>query len=170
MMNSTKLVTERKIPLKILIIEAFTDANVGSCALVENSYKILQTIYKCSEIRVMAQYPKAFTDLYGIFGHEDIFVYPAQQPLTRQLLWLSKTGSWMLWTIMIILAIPQKIIESTFLRRLLGKLEPFIWADLIVSVGAERLNDKYYKNGPFSWYTLLIAKLMKKKVVIFPQL
>ena len=167
-MTEESMTRKKTSHVRILIMEAFTDANVGSCALVGNSYKILKSLYKDSEIRVMAQYPKAFMDLYGIPGTKDIFLYPAKQARIKQLFWLLKTGIWMLRNIILVLIIPTKIINSSGVRRFFTRIEPFIWSDIILSVGAERLNDKYYKNGPFSLYTLLIGKLLKKKVVIFP--
>jgi polysaccharide pyruvyl transferase WcaK-like protein len=155
-------------PLHILIIEAYTDANVGSCALVENSIKILRSRFVNPDIQIMAQYPRAFTDLYGLPGIQDIFLYPSKQPRLKQIWWLSKTLIWMLSTLFFVLVFPQKKISSLLMLGVFAKIQPFLWADIIVSVGAERLNDKYYKSGPFSLYVLMIGKLLKKKVIIFP--
>lgn len=157
---------KKRNPVNILIMDAFTDANVGSCALVENSYKIIKSFYKNPHVRVMAQYPEAFTDLYGLPGIEDLFLYPTKTKRLQQIWWLIKTGLWMLAT-GIMLFIPSAVIRSMSMK-FFKRLEPFFWADIIVSVGAERLNDKYYKFIPFSLYSLLLGKLLKKKVIIFP--
>ena len=92
-----KKITKNNRQLHILIIEAYTDANIGSCALVENTLKILRTKFPDSEIKVMAQYPKAFSDLYNVTGVDDIFCYPAKRSLYYKILWLIKTVLWMLF-------------------------------------------------------------------------
>jgi len=49
-----------------------------------------------------------------------------------------------------------------------GKLKPFLEADLVVSVGAERINDKFFKNVIFSLYTYDLVRKLGGKMVIFP--
>ena len=66
--------------MKILIIEAYTDANVGSCALVENAIKLLNGLFPGADIRVMAHEPGVFHELYGVEAVRDIFEYPFLVP------------------------------------------------------------------------------------------
>jgi polysaccharide pyruvyl transferase WcaK-like protein len=48
------------------------------------------------------------------------------------------------------------------------KLVPFLWADLVASVGAERINDKYFKTIVSSLYTYALIRKLGKKLVILP--
>ncbi|NOQ24389.1 MAG: hypothetical protein GQ564_03420 [Bacteroidales bacterium] len=144
----------------ILIIEAYTDSNIGSGALVENSVSLLKNKYPDSNIIVMAHYPKAFIQRYGLNSVQDFFHYPYKRSRIFQYLWLFNTLGWMFLSYVL----PDFIRKIVYKR----KLKHFYWADLIVSVGAERINDKYIKAVVFAQYTYAIVKRMKKKLVIFP--
>lgn len=153
--------------MNILIIEAYTDANVGSCSLVENAIKILRHQFPDSNIRVMAHEPTVFMELYGIESIKDIFEFPFLRPRFLQLAWLCKTIIWMSVCWMASSLFPSRLLTQgtvPFQR----KLAPFLWADLVVSVGAERINDKFFKNIVFSLYMLALVKRLGKKLVIFP--
>ncbi len=153
--------------LNILIIEAYTDANVGSCALVENAIKLLRERFPGSTIKVMAHVPKVFHDLYGIETIKDIFEYPFLQARLKQIFWLLKTSFWMTVCMTAVSVLPQSSIDRgkvPFAR----KLAAFIDADLVISVGAERINDKFFKNVVFSLYTFSLVRKLGKKMVIFP--
>lgn len=163
-----KKITKNNRQLHILIIEAYTDANIGSCALVENTLKILRTKFPDSEIKVMAQYPKAFSDLYNVTGVDDIFCYPAKRSLYYKILWLIKTVLWMLFNLFELKLHKENVSDQNKLMIFQEPIVPFLWADIVVSVGAERLNDKYYKTVLFSLYSLYVSKYLGKKTIIFP--
>jgi len=154
--------------LRILIIEAYTDANVGSCALVENSLKILKSKFKDSQIKIMAHDPESFAGLYNKLSIKDIFHYPFKQTRLKQVIWLLKTIYWMSGTLIISKLLTHKYLNKKNWYPFQNKIKSFIWADLVVSVGAERINDKYFKNIIFSLFTYCLVKSFKKKMVIFP--
>lgn len=152
---------ETRMKTKILIIEAYTDSNIGSCALVENSIHLLKMKYPESEIRLMAHYPKAFIERYeGVEVVKDIFNYPYLRNRGFQYWWLFSTLVWMLF----VYVLPRKISYILFKN----KVKDFLWSDSVVSIGAERINDKYIKNAFFSEYTYKLIKRFKKKMVLFP--
>lgn len=153
--------------MNILIFEAYTDANVGSCALVENAISELRSRFPQASIKVMAHRPEYFNKLYKIETFVDIFEYPFLKPKFSQYLWLLKTMLWMVscWIVAPFLE-PGKHIAK--IMPFQNKLLPFLWADLTISVGAERINDKYYKNILFSLYTYSLVKRLKKKLILFP--
>ncbi len=153
--------------MRILIIEAYTDANVGSCALVENAIALLGKAFPGAEIRVMAHEPQVFADLYGIETAKDIFEYPFLQPRLKQVAWLGRTSFWMFVCGTAASILPRSWIDSGRMP-FAGKLEPFLSADLVVSVGAERINDKFFKNVIFSLYTYDLVRKLGRKMVIFP--
>lgn len=149
-------------PGRILLFEAYTDANIGSGALVENSVKLLRAKYPGAEIRIMAHYPQAF-HYEGIESIPDAYEYPYLKPRWFQLVWLAKTLFWL---------------SAAYLQALILKDKPFVlfrektrhfqWADLAVSVGAERINDKFINIQVFSLLSLGLLKAMGKRVVFFP--
>jgi len=145
---------------KILIIEAYTDSNIGSCALVENSICLLRMKYPGSEIKLMAHYPKAFDGRYGVEVVKDVFKYPFLKNRAYQYWWLARTISWMFF----IYVLP-KWLSRLFFKK---KVKEYLWADWVISIGAERINDKYIKNVLFSEYTYKLIKRYKKKMVLFP--
>jgi polysaccharide pyruvyl transferase WcaK-like protein len=148
-------------------MEAYTDGNVGSCALVENAIRVFRGRYPEAEIRVMAHEPSVFEKLYGIAAFADVFEYPFLRPRLYQVGWLIKTLAWMAVCWITAGMYPAEALAG---RRIpfKRKLEPFLWADLAASVGAERINDKYFKNVLFSLYNYAIAKRLGKRVVIMP--
>ena len=145
--------------MNYLIIEAYTDANIGSGALVENSVKLLTESLKVpkSNIRIMAHYPSVFEDKYNVKSVPDIFKFPFNQKRLKQSVWLFKTILWML----ISWLFPSMAIKSK-------RWSDYRWADVVISVGAERINDKYIKNELFSLFTYAIVKKFGKKMVLFP--
>lgn len=153
--------------MNILIFEAYTDANVGSCALVENAITELRNRFPEASIKVMAHRPEYFNRLYGVETFADIFRYPFLQPRFSQYLWLLKTILWMVscWIVAPFLESGKRTAKRVPFQ---NKLLPFLWADLAISVGAERINDKYYKNTLFSLYTYSLIKRLKKKLILFP--
>lgn len=152
----------------VLIIEAYTDANIGSCALVENSIKILEEKFENPEIKVMAHAPEPFRDLYGKEAIKDVFHYPFKQSIIKKWIWLIKTFGWMLGSVIVGKALKNRKISPKGWYPFQEKIRPFLWADLVVSVGAERINDKFYKDMVFSLFNLYLVKALGKRMVIFP--
>ena len=152
----------------ILIVEAYTDANIGSCALVENAIKIINTKFPNAKIKVMAQFPEAFRKLYGVDTMEDVFMLPEKLPVVKNVFWLMQNIAWLAVVLLCILISGRKKLNSGVKFPFKKRIDPLLWSDCIISVGAERLNDKYFKNIPFSLLTFWLAKLLGKKVIIFP--
>ena len=51
--------------MKILIVEAYTAANIGSGALVENAVRLLQENFPGCSIEILAQSPESIEKLIG---------------------------------------------------------------------------------------------------------
>lgn len=149
-------------PKRILIFEAYTNANIGSCALVENTVNILKDKYRGAEIKIMAHCRRAF-HYENIESVDDIYEYPFLKPRFTQIFWLVKTFFWL--SLAYLQAFFLKSRPFPFFGH---KVRHFQWADLVVSVGAERLNDKFVKGLVFSALSLELLKALGKKVVFFP--
>ena len=150
-------------PVHFLIIEAYTDANIGSGALVENTVAILRERFPNAELRVMAHYPQAFFELCRVDAVEDIFHYPFGKTRLTQAVWLLQTLAWMSIVFIQSIILPRG--KILFLRT---KVRDYLWADIVVSVGAERINDKYIKNILFSLYTYALVPRLGRSMVLFP--
>lgn len=142
----------------VLIIEAYTNANIGSCALVENSIALIEKEWGIprNRIRVMAHNSEVFR-VYGVETIPDFFDYPYLQSRIRQVFWLLRTFLWMSLSWLF----PKLALRTR-------RWEQFRWADVVVSVGAERINDKYIKNEFFSLFTYAMVKRMGRGMVMFP--
>jgi len=149
------------------MIEAYTDANVGSSALVGNSIKICRALFPKSCIRVMAHHPQSIEAMHNCYAVKDPFDYPFNQPRSKQIIWLIKQVIWMAlaWKS----AVNKQYQDGISAKILNRSIKNFLWADIVISVGAERLNDKFYKIIPFSVFSYLLCKRMGKRVVLFPQ-
>ncbi len=146
----------------VLVFEAYTDANIGSGALVENTVKLLKEKYPGCEIRIMAHYPEAF-HYEGVESVPDSFEFPYLKPRWRQVIWLAKTLLWLSFAYLQAFLLKSK--PFLFFKE---KTRHFQWADLAVSVGAERLNDKFVSGLFFSALNLRLLKAMGKRVAFFP--
>lgn len=160
--------------MNILIIEAYSAANVGSGALVENSVRLLEKNFPGAEIEVLAQNPASIHKLTGLSCYDEIISLPLRQPRLKQSIWLLKTGLWMAVRMCAafmksvgINKIPAAL--YTFDARKLTALKKIQRADLVVSVGAERINDNFYKAILFSLYMLWIVQVENRFLVLFPQ-
>jgi polysaccharide pyruvyl transferase WcaK-like protein len=110
----------------------------------------------------MAHYPDAFR-FEGIQSFPDVFDYPFMRPRWKQALWLMKTIFW--FSCVYVQAV---LFRSRFFLFFQGKVRHFQWADLAVSVGAERINDKFATMLFWSVLSLRLLKAMGKKTVLFP--
>jgi colanic acid/amylovoran biosynthesis protein len=159
--------------VKILIIEAYSAANIGSGALVENSVRLLQKNFPGADIQILAQSPESIQKLTGLRCHHELIILPLQQHRVKQVLWLMSTTLWMCLHIVAArlrrfgLIIPESL--YTFDPKALRAVMMVREADMIVSVGAERINDNFYKAIIFSLYTLWVVQGYKKFLVLFPQ-
>ncbi len=159
--------------MKILVIEAYTAANIGSGALVEDSITLLKKRYPDAEMEILAQNPESIYNLTGLPTYGELITFPLNQPKWVQVLWLIRTSIWMFFHTFFSLLSKVGITVAEHLYTYNGNtktaLKKMQEADMVVSIGAERINDNFYKMIFFSLYILCVAKLKKKFLVLFPQ-
>jgi len=159
--------------MKILIIEAYSAANIGSGALVENSVRLLQNNFPGAEIEILAQTPDSIHKLTGLPCRHELISLPLGQSRLKQIGWLLFTVLWMFIHALALqsrsfgLQIPARL--YTFNAQTLAAIEAIRKSDMVVSVGAERINDNFYKAILFSLYMLWVVKSYGKFLVLFPQ-
>jgi len=159
--------------IRILVIDAYTDGNIGSGALVENSINLLRQNFPDAEIEILAQFPKHIAEFTGIRTSPELFIIPFNQPRLKQIIWFASSIVWMSINMIFRclsrfgLKVPPSFYTLDKKKRL--TIDRIGWADMIVSVGAERINDNFFKTMPFSLYTLWVMKSHGKFLVLFPQ-
>jgi polysaccharide pyruvyl transferase WcaK-like protein len=157
----------------ILIIDAYTDGNIGSGALAENSIKLLRNVFPDAEIEMLAQFPEDMQRFTGLPNHPELVTMPFNKPRLQQVFWLAKTLPWMTLHAMATylkdcgVNIPSWLYTSNQNKQ--QTIERLNWADMVVSIGAERINDNFYKAILFSLYQLWMVQLQRKFLVLFPQ-
>jgi polysaccharide pyruvyl transferase WcaK-like protein len=150
-------------PINILITEAYTDANVGSGALVENSLRLLRERFPQARFRVMAVYPQAFESLAGVEKSlPDPFDYPYRKSKAAKIKWALKT-----FLTMLLVRLQAKKDLKAF-RSLASKFQDYLWADWVISIHAERIKESFYIDALYTLFSFHIAHLLGKKVILFP--
>ncbi len=159
--------------MKILVIEAYSAANIGSGALVENSVRLLRKNFPGAEIEILAQNPESINKLTGLPCHHELITLPLSRTRLRQLCWLVATGAWMMVHLLATqcrrIGIPVSPSLYTFDSQTMAAIQKVQGADMVVSVGAERINDNFYKAILFSLFMLWMVQAYGKFLVLFPQ-
>lgn len=159
--------------MKILIIEAYSAANIGSGALVENSIYLLKKNFPDAFIEILAQTPESIHNLTGLPCYHELITLPLGQSRLKQIFWLIKTACWMFFHLFAVqcrrAGIKISASSYTFNEHAKKAIEKIQEADIVVSVGAERINDNFYKAILFSLYMLWMVKSYNKFLVLFPQ-
>jgi len=162
--DALSLATPKKAknPLRILITEGHTDANIGSGALVENSLTLLRERFPEAQIRVIAIYPQAFKERYQVESEFDLFEYPYKKTIFYKIRWAFKTLFWM--------AVIRLQTRKGFkkIRFFSQKIRHYLWADWVVSVHAERIKESFHIDALYTLFSFHIAHLLGKKVILFP--
>lgn len=159
--------------MNILIIEAYSAANIGSGALVENSVKLLKKQFPNADIEILAQTPESIHGLTNLPTYHEFISLPLGKSRLFQILWFIKTVTWMLVHGLCSLFrqigvdIPEEYYTVNEHTR--KAIERVRRADIVVSVGAERINDNFYKAIYFSLYMLWMVHEYGKFLVLFPQ-
>lgn len=158
--------------MKIIIAEGGPAENVGSMALIENAIKIARIKFPHSSIVVLTPTVKSVKNALRKDGvsevevFEDLFIPPASNKSTfNKIFWLSNTLLWIsLVRFIQFIRINPTIITSGKRKKVLLEVQE---AEYVYCIGAERINDVFYKTVFLSLEALRIYQRMKKKLVHF---
>ncbi len=156
--------------MNILIFEVYTDANIGSAALIENAIKIIRRLIPRGEISLHAHACDAVQSFTGLPTDYEVFRMPYKQSRVKQVFWLLSNALWMIAHYIVRtfqLPIPERFYTYNIFRK--NSIESIKKSDICISIGAERINDNFYLTLPFSLYTLWMVKSFGKKLIFFPQ-
>lgn len=155
--------------MKIVIAEAGPAFNVGSVALIENAVRIAKDKLGAAEVVVLTPDIKGVSDTLARMGYNnvvvtnDVFSFKPGLSTLAKGLWLIKSILW--------------IIYAELITSLFSKAAPFFTgkkkdvfqhidtADAIICIGAERINDVYFKTALLSLYALDMYQNLGKKLI-----
>lgn len=155
---------------RIVIAEAGSAKNVGSMALIENAIRIAKMKDSNYNITVLSNDPETVKTALKKDGYDnievlnDMFVIPNKGSFGK-LLWLLKNIIFILYSRF--LFIFTKHISWALWgnkKKILQKTEE---ADYIFCIGAERINDIYFKTALLSLYAIGTYIHMGKKLIHF---
>ena len=156
--------------MKIIITEGGTANNIGSMALIENAIHIARHKYAGCEIAVFCNDAESVKKALKKDGfsnvdvYDDLFVVPDGGSAAKAL-WLTGCIFWIIYTR--ILNIFSKNISWALWghrKKLIKEAED---ADFIYCIGAERINDIYFKTALLSLYAIDTYLKMDKKLIHF---
>lgn len=164
--------------MKFIITEAFGPENIGSMALIENAVKIARSIDKNCEITIFGVtiegLKSTLAQKYSMKNIEvinDIFIFPNKSNKFQTMTWGISTLTSILYlrTLLLFTKKPYRFICGR--RRKI--FEKVCNADYIFCIGAERINDIYYKTAYLSMEALDLfektgAKLIHLSLTIGP--
>ena len=156
---------------KVVIAEAGAASNIGSMALILNAIEIAQKIYPNCEITVLT--PDILNVVKELKRHyskninviNDLLVFPRSKNMLHKILWLINSIFFLLWCNFIVCFTKNPFV--CIMSRKRKVLKSVSEADLILCIGAERINDVYYKTALLSLLILTIYERMQKRVVHF---
>lgn len=153
--------------MKITIAEAGSAANIGSMALIENAIKIAKSIdNKCSITLLTNDYKRVNIAVKSLDNSinitNDLFIFPEGTTLHKSY-WTINTIIWILIIRFLLLftAKPYKFLWG----RKAKLLKEISQSDYILCIGAERINDVYYKTAYLSLEALDIYEKIGAKLI-----
>lgn len=150
---------------KIIISEAGSIANIGSAALIINAVEICKKKYPNSSICVLSQDPESTKNILdqNIESLGEIFIFPIQKSKFQKYIWFIQNLLWLaFFYVGARLKVPFRLFTSSHRKRTLDAIRN---ADLVICIGAERINDNYVKGMLFSFIMLKIMINFKKDIV-----
>lgn len=155
--------------MKIVIAEGGPAGNVGSMALIENAIKIAHNKHPNCKIVVLSTFPETVDEAlnkdklhHNVKVLGDLFIIPLAGNLKKSI-WLLQCILWIVYTRILL------IFSSNISKFLIGKRKSVIKeveeADFVYCIGAERINDIYFKTALLSLYAIETYIKMKKKLV-----
>jgi len=150
--------------MNIVITEGGSTNNIGSAALIENAIKIARQTYPNCQITVLCQQPSNIKKFVGkdINSAEDLFIVPFVAN-KNSILWLTETLLWLIYYHFIHLFTKRP--AMFMFKQKKQTLQIIQNSDLIFCIGAERINDVYYKTAYMSLEALSIFQGLGKRLV-----
>lgn len=155
--------------MKVVITEGGHASNVGSMALIENAIRIARTVNPdvsisvfCSDAQGVEKVLKKDGENSNVKVLNDLFIIPKNGNFIKSL-WLLQCIMWIAYSRFLLMFTNN--ISWGFCGRRKRNLKEIETADFIYCIGAERINDIYYKTAMLSLYAIGTYIKMGKKLV-----
>lgn len=155
--------------MKVVITEAGTSNNVGSMALIENAITIARKMHPGCSITLFCLDSDSVTKMLkkdgmldGITVLNDLFPIP-EGSILKKMVWIIQSISWILYSRFLLFF--SKNISCGFCGRRKSNLVEIEQAEYVYCIGAERINDIYYKTALLSLYAIGTYIGMGKKLI-----
>lgn len=155
--------------MKVIVAEAGTANNVGSMALIENAIAIAKEKHPGCCVTVFCLDSKSVSETLekdcmnkNVTVMDDLFVIPSGGKL-KKFFWLFQVICWILYSRLTLNF--TKHISKFFRGRRKKNLQEVELAEYVYCIGAERINDIYYKTALLSLYAIGTYIKMGKKLV-----
>lgn len=154
--------------MKVVIAEGGPAGNVGSMALIENALKIIRSKYPNCDISILCSDAESVERAlrldeldYNVKVLNELFKKPKRNKL-YQIFWLVTTIFWFFYSRVLLLF--SKKISWAFCGQSRIVLKEIEESEYVYCIGAERINDVYYKVALLSLYLIETYIKMGKKV------
>lgn len=155
--------------MKITIAEGGPAWNVGSMALIENAIKLVRQKHKGCDVTIMCFDPVSVAETLKKDGLAEnikvmgeLFYKPKKDKLSQSL-WLLTTISWFIYSRFLLLFTKRISKFMSGEKKLL--LKEIEQSEFVYCIGAERINDIYFKSALLALYCIETYIKMGAKVV-----
>lgn len=157
--------------MRIVIAECGSAANIGSMALIENAMNIARRIdSQCTLTILTSDVDRVTKSLNSNPSNKDVnikfdlFKFPEGKNL-HKIIWLFNN---VLWIVLVrLLCLITNKPHNFLYGRKADILQTISKADYVICIGAERINDVYYKTAYLSLEALDIYEKMRAKLIHF---
>ncbi|RKY84246.1 hypothetical protein DRQ11_11855 [candidate division KSB1 bacterium] len=160
--------------VKILITDAHSISNVGSAAVLENTILLLKRFIPEAKFIISANNPETISKFTGEDTITELFIRPAILGTHwKRLKWFLPNFLWLVFNSINLLltkiGFPYCFPLYTYSRRRKEVIKAYLDSDVVISIGAERINDNFRPQLPFALYGYWFGKMLKKPVVLYAQ-
>lgn len=157
--------------MHIVITECGSAANIGSMALIENAINIARKIdSQCTLTILTSDVDRVRKSLYSNPSNKDVeikfdlFKFPEGTNF-HKIIWLFNNVLWIILVRLLCLITSKP--HNFLYGRKADVLQTISKAEYVICIGAERINDVYYKTAYLSLEALDIYEKMRSKLVHF---
>ncbi len=155
--------------MKVIIAEGGSANNIGSMALIENAIRIVKKKHPGCHITVFCLDKESVRKtlvidslIDGVEVINDLFPTPKGDSI-KKFFWMLQVFGWIVYSRVLLLFFTN--ISWAFCGRRKMNLQEVEAAEYIYCIGAERINDIYYKTALLSLYAIGTYVKMGKKLV-----
>jgi|GEM_PF-1021305 polysaccharide pyruvyl transferase WcaK-like protein len=161
--------------MRILLTEVNTISNVGSASVLENVVQNLREVFPQVEMTLSTVNEETIAEFMKLPTVPELFPRPPRLgTLPRKVRWLIPNAIWM--GVNSLFLILHRYLKLPYLYQLFtfspGRrryVKALAHADLVISIGSERINDNFHQQLYFALYGYWFAKMLGKPMILYAQ-